>query len=88
MSIVKQEWAICHWQDKETAIYVPICQPINEKIIDAYGRYVYNPSYSSPTPRRPYKTDTADGVTYVMYDDDAAGAVPVIRITEEEEAEE
>lgn len=84
MSTVKQEWTICHWQDKETAIYVPICQSINEKIIDAYGRYVNNPSYSSSTPRRPYKTDTVDGTTYIMYDDDTAQAVPVIRINEEE----
>lgn len=84
MSSIKQEWTICHWQNKETAIYVPICQSINEKIIDSYGRYVENSSYSSPAPRRPYKMDIVDGTTYIMYDDDTAGAVPVIRIIEED----
>lgn len=71
------------WAEKGNATgWAPIGNAIDNVVIDAYGRKSGSNQYGSSIPRRPYKTDTADGVTYVMYDDDTGGAVPVIRITE------
>jgi len=82
--MVKQEWTMTTWSGKgDAADWTPIGRAINNTVIDAYGRLYGTNHYGSCVPRRPYKTDTASGVTYIMYDDDTAGAVPVIRITEE-----
>ena len=83
--MVKQEWAMTTWAEKGDAVnWAPVGRAINNTVIDAYGRLYGTNYYGSSVPRRPYKTDTADGVTYIMYDDDTEGAVPVIRLTEEE----
>lgn len=87
---VKQEWAITTWEEKSGSgiEWNPIGEAISGIMIDAYGRQYRAINYvnAMPTQRRPYKTETDEttGITYVMYDSDANGAVPVIRITEEE----
>lgn len=77
-----QEWALTTWANKASATYVPINKSINNRFIDAYGRLQsdLNPIIEN-RPRRPYKMDDGSP-SYVMYDDDANGSVPVIRITE------
>lgn len=87
---VKQEWALTTWEGKssENVVWTPIGNAIDNIVIDGFGRKSGTNFYGSDAPRRPYKTETDEeaGTTYVMYDDDTEGAVPVIRITEEEAA--
>lgn len=87
---VKQEWAITTWAAKSGSgiVWNPVGEAISGVIIDAYGRQYRADSYvDSTVPRRPYKMEADDstGITYLMYDTDTNGAVPVIRITEEGE---
>ena len=77
-----QEWAFSTWDNRESATYVAIDQPINGVVIDAFGRVRPELNQQASLQRRPYKMETGDTVSYVMYDSDANGAVPIIRITE------
>ena len=79
------EWTLSTWADRATATYVGIDQSIGGVKIDAFGRRSDKACYQDPIPRRALKVEEGDTVSYVMYDDDSAGAVPVIKITEEEE---
>ena len=77
-----QEWTFSTWANRASATYVPIDQPINGVVIDAYGRVRPELQQQAALARRPYKMESGDTVSYVMYDSDANGAVPIIRITE------
>ena len=76
-------WTIATWENRESATYVGIDQHIGNIVIDAYGRRSDQTHYLEPIPRRPLKVEEGDTVSYVMYEDDSAGPVPIIRITEE-----
>lgn len=77
-----QEWTLAKWADRASASYVGIDRNINNITIDAYGRKSGTADYKSCCPRRPVKTEAGETATYVMYDDDTAGPVPIIRISE------
>ena len=83
MATTKTEWALTTWANRESATFVAIDKHIGNVTVDAYGRKSGTNGYQSGVPRRPVKM--ADGnPAYVMYDSDAAGAVPIIKISEEE----
>ena len=80
------EWTIAMWADRETADYVPICRHIGNRVIDAWGRLSGTEGFGGGA-RRPYKQEDGNPA-YIMYEDDANGAVPIIRITEQEDNED
>lgn len=80
------EWALARWEDRTTASFVPVNSHIDNRVIDAYGRLNGSVDYGWNIPRRPYKLESGS-TSYVMYDSDAEGPVPIIRISEEEEAQ-
>lgn len=84
MSIKTTEWTICKWEDRETANFYPICQAIDGKLIDNYGRNVEDECYQSATPRRHYKMDVQDQEIYICYEDGENNPVPIIKITDTE----
>jgi len=77
------EWTIATWATRESATYVGIDKHIGNVVIDAYGRRSDQANYLAPIPRRPFKVEEGETVSYVMFEDDAAGPRPIIRITEE-----
>ena len=85
MSTRTVTWTVDTWENRASAAYTPVNTHINNVVIDAYGRRSDSPTFGRCSPRRPYKTEETDEATYLMYDDDTNGAVPIIRITEEEE---
>lgn len=79
--MLKTEWTLSTWANRASATYVGIDRHIGNVTIDAYGRRSGTNNFGSPAPRRPVKME--EGTTaYVMYDSDAEGAVPIIRISE------
>ena len=82
--MLKTEWTIATWANRASAAYVAIDKHISNIIVDAYGRKCGTNGYASGTPRRPVKMEEGNPA-YVMYDSDDEGAVPIIRISEEEE---
>ena len=83
MSTKTTTWTIAQWSERTTATYVPVNTHINNVTIDAYGRRADQAHYLDAIPRRPYRIEESDGTAYIMYEDDNAGPVPIIRITEE-----
>jgi len=87
MSTTVTSWTIAVWNDREAAEYRPIDRHIDNVVIDAYGRRSGTCGYLSGIPRRPVRMESNEmGPSYVMYDSDEAGPVPIIRISEELEA--
>ena len=82
MSTRTVTWTMSTWEQRGSAEYVPIDRHIGNLVIDAYGRRSDTAEYGRCAPRRPYRTEEADGVAYIMYDNDHDGtvAVPIIRI--------
>ena len=80
--MIKTEWALTTWANRATANYVPIDKAIGYVVIDAFGRKQSAAGYNSGAPRRTVKQESGP-VAYAVYDSDAAGPVPVIRMTEE-----
>ena len=78
-------WTIAHWSERTTAAFVPVNSHIDNVVIDAYGRRSDRAHYLEAIPRRPCKAEESGGTSYVMYDDDSSGPVPIIKIVEEEE---
>ena len=76
------EWALARWEDRTTASYTPANNHIDNRVIDADGRRNGTADYGRNIPRRPYKLEIGSP-SYVMYDSDAEGPVPIIRISEE-----
>lgn len=80
--MITQTWAMTTWANRASATYVNIDKPIGNRYIDAFGRLRPDLSQQNSLPRRPYKMEEGDSVSYVMYDSDDKGNVPVIKITE------
>ena len=76
-------WTIAQWSERTTAEFRPVNTHIGNVVIDAYGRRSDQANYLEAIPRRPYKVEEGDTASYVMYEDDTAGPVPIIRIVEE-----
>lgn len=88
MSTKTTAWTIAQWSERTTAQFVPVNTHINNVVIDAYGRRSDQAHYLEASPRRPFKVEEGETVSYVMYEDDTAGPVPIIKITEETAEEE
>lgn len=73
--------AVGKWSNRETLNYVPVNTKIDGVLYNAFGM-VSNSAYDQAIIRRPYRIEEDSGVTYVMYDDDTNGAVPIYRTTE------
>ena len=85
MSTKTTAWTIAQWSERTTAQFVPVNTHINNVVIDAYGRRSDRAHYLEAIPRRPYKVEEAEGTAFIMYEDDSAGPVPIIKIVEEAE---
>ena len=80
--MITQQWAMTTWANKASATYVNVDKPINNRYIDAFGRLRPDILRDASLPRRPVKMEEGESVSYVMYDSDDNGNVPVIKITE------
>lgn len=74
--------AVGKWNDRANLNFVPVNSALPNGVrYDAFGV----PSTSAVEPgltRRPYKIEEAEGVSYIMYDDDANGSVAIFKIAE------
>lgn len=82
MSTKTTTWTIAQWSERTTAQFVPANTHINNVNIDAYGRRSGQANYLEAIPRRPYKVEEGNGTSFIMYEDDTAGPVPIIKIVE------
>ena len=89
MSTTVTSWTIAVWDERESAEYRPIDRHIGNIVIDAWGRRSDATDYGCTAPRRPVKMESSeDGPSFVMYDSDEDGPVPIIRIDEEYEEDQ
>ena len=74
--------ALGKWDDRANLNYVPVNSALpNGARYNAFG--VSNKSAADPgLTRRPYKIEEAEGVSYIMYDDDANNDVAIFKIAE------
>lgn len=80
MATIKTEVSVGEWEDRAGLVYVPANDPVpGVGFVDAFGRAQGCAGYGLPVTRRPYRTETAEGVTYIQYD---AGKAPIFRVTE------
>lgn len=72
------------WENRAQLPYLPVnSQLANGARYNAFGVRISRAGDPAET-RRPYKIEElADGTSYVMYDDDSAGEVPIYKTTVE-----
>lgn len=82
MSVTIQMVALGRWENRANLNYVPVNSALpNGARYNAFG--ISSRSATDPgLTRRPYKIEEAEGVSYIMYDDDAKGDVAIFKVAE------
>ena len=82
MATIITTLAVGKWDDRANLNYQPVNNQLsNGRRYNAFGVLISRAGDPAET-RRPYKVEEAGGTTYVMYDDDANGGVPIYKMVE------
>ena len=74
--------ALGKWADRATLNYQPVNSRLaNGRRYNAFGVPICAAGDPAET-RRPYRIEETGGTTYVMYDDDTTGNVPIFKTAE------
>lgn len=83
MSVITQTIALGKWENRAALDYRPVNAKLaNGRRYNAFGVPIAVAGDPAET-RRPFKIEEDGATTYVMYDDDASGDVPIYRTVEE-----
>lgn len=80
MAVITTTIAVGKWSSRASLSYTPCNSGVNGKVYNPFGVEVGHPL--STHERRPYKIEENGTTTYIMYDDDSKGNVPIYRIQE------
>lgn len=71
--------AVGKWNDRANLDYAPVNSKVNGVLYNAFGVRITSAGGTADT-RRPYRMEESGNTTYVMYDDDAKGGVPIFKV--------
>jgi hypothetical protein len=83
MSIYTTRIALGKWDQRESLEYFPANAKVNGQRYNAFGVPITHATEEVEI-RRPYKIDEAEERTYIMYDDDSNGDVPIFSVSKDE----
>lgn len=73
--------ALGRWGARHILEFVPCNNRVNGKRYNAFGVQIVSAGDPAEV-RRPYRIEEDRGTTYVMYDDDTNGDVPIFKTSE------
>ena len=85
MPVYTTKIAVGKWENRVELEFFPANAKVNGKRYNAFGIPITHSTEESEI-RRPYKIDETSERVYIMYDDDAAGEVPIFLVTKENDS--